>query len=91
MARDPKKYLYDMRAAVDFIMQFTRGVSFDAFQNDPLWRSAVARQLGIVGEALAQLAKIGASMATQTQNYRTIIAFRNILIHGDASVDHRLV
>lgn len=49
------------------------------------------RQLEIIGEALNQLARIAPEMATRIPEYRRIIAFRNLLIHGYATVDGRVV
>jgi uncharacterized protein YutE (UPF0331/DUF86 family) len=41
--------------------------------------------------ALAQLAKLDQALSGQITEYRRIIAFRNILIHGYAEGDDRLV
>jgi uncharacterized protein with HEPN domain len=45
-------------------------------------RSAVERQLMIVGEALNRLRKIEPEFLASITDSRKIIAFRNILVHG---------
>lgn len=54
-------------------------------------RSAVERQFEIIGEALTRLVTFDGTLAAQLSEHRRIIAFRNILIHGYANVDDRLV
>lgn len=70
---------------------FVAGKNFADYNADPMLRSAVERQLEIVGEALAQLARIDLAVASKIGEYQRIIAFRNILIHGYAEIDHRIV
>lgn len=91
MRREVKKYLFDMQQAVMLLTSFTHGKSFADFTADALLRSGVERQFEIVGEALTHLAKEDAEVAGSISDFRRIIAFRNILIHGYADVDHRLV
>ena len=91
MERSSRAYLQDIRTAADLVAQFTAGRSFDAFAVDPLLRSAVERQLEIAGEALGQLAKSDPATAARITDFRRIIALRNILIHGYAGVDHRVI
>jgi uncharacterized protein with HEPN domain len=54
-------------------------------------RAAVEREFEIIGEALGQLAKLDEELAAGISEQRAIVAFRNILIHGYAEVDDRLV
>jgi len=91
MRLESKKYLYDIARAARMALEFVGSRSFAEYAADAMLRSAVERQLEIVGEALAQLVKIDAAAASQISEYQRIIAFRNILVHGYADIDHRIV
>jgi uncharacterized protein with HEPN domain len=91
MRPEAKKYLFDVAEAAGLIARFTKGKTFADYEGDPMLRSAVERQFEIVGEALAQLARLDQALAGRISEHRRIIAFRNILIHGYAQVDDRLV
>lgn len=67
------------------------GRSWEDYEADALLRSAVERQFEIIGEALKQLRQVDENLASQVPDLRRIIAFRNLLIHGYAAVDDRLV
>lgn len=54
-------------------------------------RSAEERQLEIVGEALAGLLRVEPALSARVTDARRIIAFRNRLIHGYASVADEVV
>ena len=49
------------------------------------------RKLEIIGEALGQLLKLDPNLAKRIPDLREIIAFRNLLIHGYAVVEHTRV
>jgi uncharacterized protein with HEPN domain len=91
MALDSKKYLYDIREAASRIADFTSGKTLDDYRANAMLRSAVERQFEIIGEALAQLARLDEKIVARVSEHGRIIAFRNILIHGYAGIDERLV
>ena len=91
MQHEAKRYLYDIAQAAELIAQFTAGKTFADYLQDPMLRAAVERKFEIIGEALAQLAKRDPPTAARVGEHRRIIAFRNILVHGYADVDDRLV
>ncbi len=45
----------------------------------------------IIGEAISQLSRVDAETAERISGYRRIIALRNVLIHGYARVDSRIL
>ncbi|HEY6443991.1 MAG TPA: HepT-like ribonuclease domain-containing protein [Candidatus Acidoferrales bacterium] len=90
MRLEAKKYLYDIQQGITNY-RLTSGKRLDGYRADAMLRSAVERQFEIIGEALTQLAKLDEALVAHVSEYRRIIAFRNILIHGYAEVDDRLV
>lgn len=91
MPRDPKKYLYDVHEAAKRIVRFVADKGFADYEQDELLRSAVERQFEIMGEALSQLSKVDHELAERVPECNRIIALRNVLIHGYAVIDSRLV
>lgn len=73
------------------IARFTEGKDYAAYEANEFLRSAVERQFEIVGEAPNRLARLDDEVATQIPDLPRIVAFRNVLIHGYATVDNRLV
>ncbi|MGB5199663.1 MAG: HepT-like ribonuclease domain-containing protein [Sedimenticolaceae bacterium] len=91
MYDDAAKLIWDAQQALQRIQRFVARKDFAAYQSDELLRSAVERQFEILGEALNQLSRLDPNMAEKVPDLPRIVAFRNILIHGYASVDDRLV
>ena len=91
MYADTAKLAWDAQQATLRIDRFTAGKSFADYEADQLLRSAVERQFEIIGEALAQLRRIDPVTAAGLPQLGRIVAFRNVLIHGYATVDNRLV
>ena len=91
MRLEARKYLYDIQKAASLLAEFLSGKTFAHYQRDAMLRAAVEREFEITGEAISQLAKIDRELISRITNYRRIIAFRNILIHGYVAVDDGLV
>ena len=91
MQLEAKKYLYDIQQAAARIAEFTAGNGLEDYRSNAMMRGAVERQFEIIGEALSRLIRHDESLATRITEYRRIVAFRNILIHGYADVDDRVV
>lgn len=52
MPHDPRKYLFDMTDSCRFLEEFTAGRGLNDIKNDRAFRSAVERELQIIGEEL---------------------------------------
>ncbi len=84
MQRDRRAYLWDIRNSTDLIGDFIANRTLDEYQQDAMLRSAVERQLEIIGEALAQLTRRFPGTTAHISQHVKIISFRNFLIHGYA-------
>ena len=91
MRRDPRKYLWDAREAAEAVRTFVSGRTLENYLADLMLRSAVERQLGIVGEALGQLARHAPEIAETIPDLSRVVAFRNLLVHGYAQIDDERV
>jgi uncharacterized protein with HEPN domain len=91
MQLEARKFLYDIEQALTLIVGFTANKSFTDYQEDAMLRAAVERLLAIIGEAVAQLARLDENLVSRITEYRRIIAFRNILVHNYSVVSDELV
>src|SRR5271170_2982018 len=91
MQRDIRAFLWDIQQAADAIERFVTGLDSLGYSASDVVRSAVERKFEIIGEALGQIAKRDPELARRIPDYREIIAFRNLLIHGYATIEHARV
>jgi uncharacterized protein with HEPN domain len=91
MQLEARKYLYDVQEAAELVSQFATGKDFADYQQNPMLRLAIERAFTIIGEALAQLARVDADLASQITDFRSIVGFRNLLTHAYAQIDDRIV
>jgi len=91
MQRDPRAWLWDVREAARSIEAFVSDLDLPSYAASELIHSAVERKFEVIGEALNQLSKADASLVVRIPHLPRIVAFRNLLIHGYAVVDHDTV
>lgn len=90
MELQSKKYLDDILYAIMLIEEFLTEInSFADYEKDIKTRSAVERQLGIIGEAVNKYDTI--NPVESLENTMQIIGFRNRIIHAYDSIDNTIV
>jgi len=89
MTERAKKYLFDILLSIEDIEEFLTGFDFIKYKDDLKTKSAVERQLGIIGEAVSKFSNEETSI--KLQNSREIVNFRNRIIHAYDSVDDSIV
>jgi uncharacterized protein with HEPN domain len=87
MQRDPRAFLWDVRESALAIQSFVAGMDLAAYAGNAMAQAAVERKFEIIGEALNQLSKFDAPIAARIPDLPQIVAFRNQLIHGYATVN----
>ncbi|WP_395704143.1 DUF86 domain-containing protein [Aquabacterium sp.] len=85
------KLLVDAIGAMDAAMSFVAGKDLPHYEADLMLRSAVERQLEILGEACSRLAKEHASLFDEIPPSRLAVGLRNRIIHGYDAVDDETV
>jgi uncharacterized protein with HEPN domain len=91
MSKQPDVYLEMALHALERVPRFLAGRTLKAYLDDELCQSAVERQLEIAGDALGQLRKLDPDLFARIPDGPLIVAFRNVLAHGYATLDHRRV
>jgi uncharacterized protein with HEPN domain len=87
----PDVFLETALLALRRVSNFLGNRSLGDYLSDELCQSAVERQLEIAGDALGQLRKLDAVLFGKIPDGDLVVAFRNVLAHGYATLDHRRV
>jgi uncharacterized protein with HEPN domain len=88
MKTESKKYLSDVEYSIRLIEEFIKDQSFGEYKADLKTKSAVERQLGIIGEAVNNYKKLG---NPELPNSKEIISFRNRIIHAYNSIEDEII
>lgn len=90
MELQSKKYLDDVLYAIECIEEFIAGISsYNEYVSDKKTRSAVERQLGIIGEAANKYDKLNPN--EPLTNISQIIGLRNRIIHAYDSINDAVI
>jgi uncharacterized protein with HEPN domain len=85
-----KVRLKHIREAVENILKFTEGRTFEEFESNVMLRHAVFHNFVIIGEAANLLTKEYRE-TQQSINWGEIIGMRNFLVHGYYTVNNFIV
>ncbi len=91
MQKQPDVFVETALLALRRVRKFLGSRSLADYLADELRQSAVERQLEIAGDALGQLRKLDATLFAKIPDGDLVVAFRNVLAHGYATLDHRRV
>jgi uncharacterized protein with HEPN domain len=86
MQPDLPARLQHILEAGETILQITSGKTYPDYERDLVLRLAVERLFSIIGEALREAARFDPTIPNRITAFRKIIDFRNILVHGYATV-----
>ena len=90
MTVQSKKYLDDILFAIELIEEFVEDVnSFIDYKKDRKTRSAVERQIGIIGEAANKYDKLNSDETLE--NIVQIVGLRNRIIHAYDSINDAVI
>jgi uncharacterized protein with HEPN domain len=84
-------HLHDVLQSGRAVKEFVSNRTLESYTSDELLRSAVERKFEIMGEAINRIKRDDPSLLSRIRNYRDMISFRNILVHGYDTIDDRVV
>ena len=91
MSKRPDVYVELAVRALERVPRFLGERTLSDYLADDLCQSAVERQLEIAGDALGRLRRLDPALFARIPDGPVIVAFRNVLAHGYATLDHRRV
>lgn len=83
--------LADILAAADFMAARAKGLSRERYLEVDDLQVIFERKFEVIGEALSRLRKADRALFDRVRHAAAAVDFRNVLIHGYASIDHHVV
>jgi uncharacterized protein with HEPN domain len=85
------KHLFDAITAARLAREFSAGLTFEAYAANLLVRSAVERQLEILGEACQRMLAVDPGIRQRIPDVGLAVGLRNRIIHGYDRVENAVV
>lgn len=85
------KRLHDALESARYVALFMEGTDLASYCANPMLRSAVERQLEIVGEALGHARVEFPDLEWHIPDLNKIIGLRHRLAHGYGDIDHEII
>ncbi len=83
-------YLWDMLDAAKAVKEFVAGKSYEDYVDDRMLRSAVERNIEIIGEAAGKVSE-SFQQAHPDIPWRKVIAQRHVLAHQYGDIENELI
>ncbi|MFH0766079.1 MAG: DUF86 domain-containing protein [Calditrichota bacterium] len=80
MSRNLRFFLEDIKESCEFIIKYTKELTYDEFKADRRTTNEVVRELEIIGEAIKHIPNRIKDEHSEI-NWRDITALRNVLVH----------
>lgn len=87
LPKDDRVYLWDMLTAARAVVEFTQGRTLADYESDLMLRSAVERQIEIIGEAARRISKEFQEAHSEIP-WRPMQAQRHVLAHDYGEIKH---
>lgn len=88
--RRVKDFLNDIKEAIEMIITYTKGLTYDKFIQDRKTRDAVVRNIEIIGEAAKNVSADLKEKYLQIP-WRKLAGLRDKLIHHYFGIDYKVV
>lgn len=84
-------HVWDAAEAARLVAQFVVGQTEADLERDLLLRSAIERQLEILGEALNRLRRDDPEAAVRVPDLDKVVGMRNVIVHAYGEIDYEIV
>lgn len=93
MDRTIKKYLHDILLAIEEIEFFLtqRPRQYQVYLDDLMFKRAIERNVGIIGEAMSKILQLDADIAIAITNAKNIKGTRNYVVHAYDTLEPHII